>query len=255
MEIRVLGCDGGIGDGRRTTAFLVDHDLLIDCGSGVGVLALEEMCAIRHVFLTHAHLDHHAFLPFLLDSIFERIQEPVEVHGLESTLETLQEHIFNWHVWPDFTRLPSPDRPRLRFRPLRMGEVRELPGGRTVEALPVAHSVPAVGYRVSDGHAVWAFSGDSGPNDAFWEALNAHPRLDLLVVETAFPRHQHRLAELSKHYHPGSLAQDLRKLRHRPEVWLTHLKPGAEDTIYRECREALPEWPLRRLRGGEVFRL
>ncbi|EKE18105.1 MAG: beta-lactamase-like protein, partial [uncultured bacterium] len=35
MKLRVLGCSGGIG-GRhlRTTSFLVDHDILIDAGTG-----------------------------------------------------------------------------------------------------------------------------------------------------------------------------------------------------------------------------
>ena len=36
MKLRVLGCSGGIGPGLRTTALMIDNDVLIDCGSGVG---------------------------------------------------------------------------------------------------------------------------------------------------------------------------------------------------------------------------
>ena len=71
MRIRVLGCSGGIGAGSRTTALLVDDDVLIDAGTGIGDLALEDMDSIRHVFLTHSHLDHVAGLPMLADRIFD----------------------------------------------------------------------------------------------------------------------------------------------------------------------------------------
>ena len=46
MLIRVLGCSGSIAAGSRTTSFLVDTDLLIDAGTGVGDLSLEEVCAL-----------------------------------------------------------------------------------------------------------------------------------------------------------------------------------------------------------------
>ena len=44
MRLRVLGCSGGIG-GRhlRTTSFLVDSDVLLDAGTGVGDLSLAEL--------------------------------------------------------------------------------------------------------------------------------------------------------------------------------------------------------------------
>src|SRR4051812_17558197 len=47
MRLRVLGCSGGIG-GRhlRTTSFLVDSDILIDAGTGVGDLSLAELSLI-----------------------------------------------------------------------------------------------------------------------------------------------------------------------------------------------------------------
>ena len=67
MKLRILGCSGGIGGSLRTTSMLLDHDVLIDAGTGVGDLSLEEMSAIDHVFLTHSHLDHIVFIPFMLD--------------------------------------------------------------------------------------------------------------------------------------------------------------------------------------------
>ncbi len=43
MQIRVLGCSGSIAAGSRTTAFLLDDDVLIDAGTGVGELTLDEL--------------------------------------------------------------------------------------------------------------------------------------------------------------------------------------------------------------------
>ena len=87
MRIRILGCSGGIGAGARTSAMLVDDDVLIDAGTGIGDLALAELQPIRHVFLTHAHLDHIAGLPLLVDTVFdEGFETPVTVYARAETL-------------------------------------------------------------------------------------------------------------------------------------------------------------------------
>lgn len=254
MNLRVLGCSGGVGAGLRTTSLLIDKDVLIDAGSGVGDLFLEEMSHIRHIFLTHSHMDHVGFLPLLVDSIFERIIDPIIVHGQPETLQALREHIFNWVIWPDFTRLPSEDRAVLQFETMMPGD-RVMVGSRTVEMIPVNHNVPAVGYRVADGDKSFAFSGDTSTNDTFWDALNNHSGLDLLLVETAFANRQQDLADVSKHYCPLRLAQDLTKLKHQAEICLTHLKPGEEMAILSEARAAMPQHKLKTLVGGEIFQL
>jgi cAMP phosphodiesterase len=252
MKVRILGCSGGVGRGLRTTSLLVDDDILIDAGSGVGDLSLEEMAAVRHVFLTHSHLDHVAFIPLMLDSVFEQRTEPLIVHGLAATLEALQRHIFNWVIWPDFARLPSPDRPVLRYEVMKPGEVMQM-GARSFEMIAVGHAVPAAGYRVACPTGVLAFSGDTCTNDGFWNALNAHPRLDVLIVETAFSDADLAISLLAKHYCPSLLAADLKKLKHRPEIYITHNKPSEEEAILAECAAALSDHKLHRLSSGDML--
>ena len=63
MKVRVLGCSGAIAKDCRTTSFLVDGEILVDAGTGVGDLTLDEMRQIDHVLLSHSHLDHIAALP------------------------------------------------------------------------------------------------------------------------------------------------------------------------------------------------
>ena len=63
MKVRVLGCSGAIAKNCRTTSFLLDDNLLVDAGTGVGDLTLDEMRAIDDVLLTHSHLDHIGLRP------------------------------------------------------------------------------------------------------------------------------------------------------------------------------------------------
>lgn len=254
MELRVLGCSGGIGGKRRTTALLLNGEVLIDAGSGVMDLGLDEMARIRHIFLTHSHLDHLLAIPLLLDSIFERIKAPVTIHAQPHTIKALREHIFNWIIWPDFSELPNKQHPVVSFKPMRPGECREL-GALSLEMIPVNHIVPAVAYAIHYPGGILAFSGDTTSNDSLWQGLNALPRLDHLIVEVAFPSKDLSMCEMARHYCPQLLAEDLLKLQHQPQIYLSHAKPGAEETIFAECHQLITKRPLSALTGGEVLAL
>ncbi len=254
MRLRVLGCSGGVGAGLRTTSFLLDSDVLVDAGSGVGDLTLDEMASIRHIFVTHSHLDHVAFIPLFLDSIFDRISAPVVLHGQRLTLAALKAHVFNGVMWPDFANLPHPDCPVLRYVEMKPGEIVAV-GDKTIEMIHVNHAVAGAGYRVTGQNGVFAFSGDTTSNDSLWEALNRHDRLDLLIVETAFADEDEELGRLARHYTPRLLAEDMLKLRHDPDIYITHRKPGDEGKILEECRAALADRRVKGLVGNECFEL
>ena len=254
MRLRVLGCSGGIAAQHGTTSLLLDDDLLIDCGTGVGDLTIDEMARLRHVFLTHSHLDHTSCLPLLVDTIFDRLDEPLTVHGLPETLNALRHHVFNDVMWPDFARLPNAERPVLRYAEIRPEETRTV-GDRWLTPIRVNHAVPAVGYHVASSGGAFAFSGDTTTNDNLWRTLNGLNPVDLLIVECAFADADRQLSIDSRHYCPELLAADLVKLRRRPPIYLTHPKPGEESTIFGECRRRLPEFDLQRLCGGDTFDL
>ncbi len=254
MKIKILGWSGGIGSDLRTTSFLLDEDILIDAGTGLGDLPLNQMSSVRHIFLTHSHMDHIAGLPLLADSMFGVHDEPVIVHAQEKTIKALKAHIFNWVIWPDFSELPNKKTPCLAFEAMHPGDKITI-NKRQIEMIAVNHTVPGVGYCVSHDKSVVAFSGDTTTNDNLWQRLNAYARLDLLFVESAFANHDLEISRISKHYCPALLAADLKKLRHRPQIWLTHFKPGDEDVIYQQCVDAIEGFDVNRLVGGEVFKL
>ncbi len=255
MKIRVLGCSGGIGQGAATTSFLIDDDILIDAGTGVCDLPLPAMRKIRHIFVSHSHLDHVASIPLLADTLFDDlVGNPVTVHAHRNTIQALREHIFNWTIWPDFTELPHKSNAVLRFQPMQAGEPVDI-AGRRIEMITVNHTVTGVGYRVQSGDRAFAFSGDTTSNENLWAALNKHKKLDLLFIESAFSNKDIELAKIAFHYCPELLARDLPKLQleKKPRVCISHLKPGEEELIIQQCQAALPEWDLQQLKSGDVF--
>ena len=267
MKVRVLGCSGAIARDCRTTSFLVDQDVLIDAGTGVGELTRDDMLRIEHVFLTHSHLDHVAGLPLMVDTMAcDRIGRPVHVHALPQTIAALRAHVFNGVIWPDFSCLPSPDIPLVRFHPLEVGELREL-SGRVIEALPARHSVPAVGYAVRrqvPGAPSWVFSGDTCGHPDFWRRVN-QLQVHSLVIETAFANRERELARMAQHLSPAVLAEELDHidLARRYPIYITHTKPADTEVIMREIaqfdqvRPPLSEvsHDIRWLSAGHVFEL
>lgn len=252
MKITVLGCSGGISSTARTTSFLVDHDILIDAGTGVGDLTVDALRAIDHVFLTHSHLDHHGALPFLLDTVGAARTRPVTVYAQEATLTALKQHIYNNVIWPDFSRIPSPQQPFMTYQTLPVGGEAVL-GGRRIRSVPVNHVVPAVGYVVSGNGGSLAFSGDTTETDELWKVLNVCADLRHLIIETSFLDRDEELARLSRHLCPKLLAGELKKLISRAQVHISHLQPGHEDAIMQEIARHIPDGTPRRLRHGDVF--
>jgi len=225
MELRVLGCSGGEAEGYRLTGLLVNGVLAIDAGSLTQALSVKEQTGIRQIFISHSHLDHICSLPFFTKNIFGHTEVPVQIHALPETLDALRRHLFNDELWPDFSVIPSPDKPIIRFSEIVPGVTYEAEGLRITPVL-VNHLVPCVGYRVEDDHSAFVFSSDTAETDAVYELANATPNLKLFITEASFPNEQAWLAEASKHLTPEKLGRELKKLKPNVPVGIYHLTPG-----------------------------
>ena len=240
MKVRVLGCSGAIARDCRTTSFLLDTDVLIDAGTGVGDLTLDEMAQINHVLLTHSHLDHIAALPLMIDAVAARRlaagDAPLQVHALPGTIAAMQAHVFNNLIWPNFARIPSAENPLMRFNPIEVGQVLQI-GSQTVEVLPAVHTVPACGFAASGDSGHWVFSGDTERNPAFWTRVNQLP-VALLVIETAFSDREKAVAARSLHLAPSVLATELDQIApgQRYPIYITHTKPAETSLIMEEIQ-------------------
>ncbi len=263
MKVRVLGCSGAIAKDCRTTSFLIDRDVLVDAGTGVGDLTLDEMRLIDHVLLTHSHLDHVAALPLMVDAIASQRSTPIKIHALQGTIDALKAHIFNNTIWPDFSRIPSPDAPFITFHPLKLGQTLSF-AGKNIEVLPAVHTVPAVGYAVTTGKGCWVFTGDTEINPALWARINQMD-VAMLVIETAFSNRESDLAKRSLHLSPHALASELdciAKGKNYP-IYITHTKPAETELIMAEIQRFDQTSPsgnnvahdIRWLRAGQEFEL
>jgi ribonuclease BN (tRNA processing enzyme) len=265
MILNVLGCSGSIAAGCRTTAFLLDGDVLIDAGTGVGDLTLEALARIDHILVSHSHLDHVLSIGLLADSVM-RVRRaagrgPIRVHALPETLAALRAHIFNGAIWPDFTRLPSAENPVLELVSFEVGEVLSL-NGKRIEVLSASHTVPAVGFavecvapvRASEARGWWVFTGDTGPNPLLWERLRKM-RVAHLVIETAFSDEERQLARISRHLCPSALGQELVQLRGSVDVHITHIKPGEVDAVMTEIGRLGTTHRIHALQAGHTMDL
>jgi ribonuclease BN (tRNA processing enzyme) len=252
MRIKVLGCSGGVGPGLRTTSLLVNDHVLIDAGTGVCDLSLEQMSRITDVFLTHSHLDHIAGLAFMADNLFDLIDHPLQVHATAATIKAVHDHLFNWILWPDFSELPNKEKPLMTWHEVTLGKPMKV-NGHVLSAFEVLHTVPGIGYSLEAPEGTFAFSGDTYACETLWTALNGLKRLDKLMIEVAFTNDDDELARLSRHFTPKLLGEELKKLRHKPKLFLTHHKPGCEEEIETECKKALSAFEYQHLRRGDVI--
>ncbi len=263
MKVRVLGCSGAIAKDCRTTSFLIDSDVLVDAGTGVGDLTLQEMKGVDHVLLTHSHLDHIAALPLMIDAIASQRTGPVRIHALAGTIAAIKAHIFNNVIWPDFSRIPTVEAPFITFHEIEIGQILEITG-KTIEVLPAVHTVPAVGYAITGGRGCWVFSGDTERNPAFWQRIN---QMDVaaLVIETAFSNREKDLARRSLHLSPLALAEELDCIDRGKTfpIYITHTKPAETELIMSEIQKFDQTQPfganvvhdIRWLRAGQEFNL
>jgi ribonuclease BN (tRNA processing enzyme) len=252
VRVRVLGASGGELEGRGTTSLLVDDTLAVDAGALTSSLDLAGLHRVDHVLLSHSHLDHVKDVPLLADLLAGFRRRPFTVHGSEATLRVLRRHVFNGKLWPDFTRIPSAERPVLRLAPFRHG-VPFRAGRHRVLPVKVRHAVESTGFVVARGGSSFAISGDTGPTTAFWRAVNDAPGLGALLVEVSFPDDLRWLADRSGHLTPATLAGELSKVK-RPgvPVYLYHLKPAWE-ALLRKQIAGLRRRDVRILSRGDVL--
>ncbi len=252
MKVRVLGCRRSRELGPQVNSFLLDDRLLVDAGSVCAALDSGEQLAISDLLLTHAHFDHLADLPFLVENGLGLRAEPLRIWAPAEVLGQLSAHLFNDRVWPDFTRSRGAHGPAVELCPLPP-EGSSLVAGFRVRWVRTSHPVFTVGYFLGQEGAAVLIAGDTGPTEELWQVARDLPVLGGVFVETSFPDRLADIAAHSGHLTPGVLRGELAKLT-RPllPVKVFHLKPRFIAEIVAEL-DALEDPRLQILHGGEEF--
>jgi cAMP phosphodiesterase len=255
MNIRVLGCSGAEFPGNNLPAFLLDGKILFDAGSLTKVLNEREQFGIKHIFITHAHLDHIVGIPFLADNIImKKRTHNVNVLSIPPVIKTIKKNLFNSSVWPDFTVIPDPCNAVLFLVEIHDGRPQNV-DGYTITPYRVNHSVPAVGYLVEDSSMKrFFYTGDTGPTGKTWRKIG-NRQLDCMIIEVSFPNRMREMALMTGHLTPKMLEEELLQLEHMPKrIYITHPKPQHFTIIKRELQR-LKIRNMRLLREGEVLRV
>ncbi|MBX3128384.1 MAG: 3',5'-cyclic-nucleotide phosphodiesterase [Polyangiaceae bacterium] len=236
MELRVVGCHGGETPQHRTSAFVVDERLAVDAGSLTSGLDLKLQFRLGAVLISHAHLDHIRDLATIADNRCQAECEPLIVAASRGTIATLKKHFFNNLLWPDFSEIPNKAHPTIRFQELRSEKPTRI-GDYEVESVPVDHTIESAGFIIRGSDATIAYSGDTGPTDRLWERLRGEPDLKALLMEVSFPNREQRLATVSGHHTPRTLAMDLKKYGKPKDLptLLYHIKPVFQSEVEQEC--------------------
>jgi len=249
VKLEVLGPHGGELPGCRSTCFLLDGKLALDAGALTSALSIERLAQVDDILLTHSHFDHVKDLPMLADVLVGRRDRPVTIHSNQECIETLKKNLFNNRLWPDFTKIPTRRQAVFKLKPFKAGATVKI-GGYTVKSVLVDHPVESCGFVISKGGTSLAMSGDTGPTEQFWKVLNKVKDLKVLLLETSFPNALQELADISGHFTPQTMLNELDKFDRRGcEVLLYHLKPAFVDTLKAEVRGM----PVRVLELDDVF--
>ena len=252
MKIKVLGCYGGQLLGFRLPSFLVNDSILLDAGSPTEALSLEEQHAIRHICLSHTHLDHIKDIAFLADNralkqLNDGKTHTITIHSMKESNSSLRTHFLNNKIWPDFTTIPNQDEAILKLSDIQPEIAFEIDGVR-VTAIPVTHPVACTGFLLEQDEMQVIYTADTGSTDRIWEVANAQPNLKAIIMDCSFPNALQHLADISGHLTPNGVLEELQKFNAvgRVPVYLYHMKPETLNIMTAEV-EALDIAHLRML--------
>lgn len=251
MRIEVLGIYGGESVNCRMTCLLINDTIALDAGSLSQALPIERQRKVETIILTHSHMDHTSSLPFFVENVYGGERSAIDVYASLTTTYSIRKHLFNNASWPDFTRLPNNLLPSIRFREIEEEVPFELNGVRFTP-FAVDHLVPTLGFLIEQGGVSVVWSSDTGPTIRLWEVANAAPGLAVVCLDTSFDNSMQRIADLSLHLTPQTMARELDKLEKRVPVLLHHLKPPCIESIVREVK-ALGRPGLGFLEQGKAY--
>lgn len=215
-------------------SYLINDSIVIDAGSIGWQASLQFQKQVRHLVLSHGHLDHVASLPIWLDNIFEPNQMPPQIYASAATWDIIDTHLLNDAVWPNLQRVATSEAAFYQSHVLTAEQPRII-DGITITPVELEHLIPTLGFLIDDGQVAIAFVSDTAPTTRIWELCRAHPRLRAVFLEASFPNEMEWLAEKTRHLTPAMALRELEKLgRHDVPAYFVHLKPQHQATIAAE---------------------
>jgi ribonuclease BN (tRNA processing enzyme) len=223
----------GASNSQYATSYVINNTVAIDAGSIGFYEQPRDQAAIRHVFLSHTHMDHLASLPTLLENIADLSETPVTLHASEEVQQCLRLDLFNGRLWANFLDLTHDNKPFVVVRTIASGQSVEVDGLR-ITPVAVDHIVPTLGFIIEDGSAAVVIPSDTGPTEEIWRRASQTPNLKAVFLEATFPDDMGSLADLTKHHTPASFIREMEKLPRPVPFFAVHLKARFREQLTRE---------------------
>jgi cAMP phosphodiesterase len=238
MKIEVLGAHNTETDKYRLPCLLVDDVIALDAGA-LTTLPLSRQQAINKVLLTHHHFDHTRDL-IILAANGAIPTSTVDVYGLPKTLEIVYLYLFDGNMYRDYTAWPSCENPRIKLKPLSPGQLLTL-GEYSITPFSVSHSVPTVGYLLTDSkeHSIF-YTGDTGNGlSEIWQQITP----EVLFIEVAgLNSMREEMTKLRRHLTPSLLVEELIQFQgakgYIPRVVVVHIPTLYEEELRSELIDA-----------------
>jgi len=238
VEIQILGAHLAEVKGARLTSLLIDGTLVLDAGGLTSALPLPEQKKIETVLLTHHHFDHTRDLVTLAANAGYYWRKQLVVYAPRYTLDVVTGGLLDGKMYTNFLEYPSEEKPTLILEIIEPHS-RKTIAGYDILALPVKHSVPAVGYQItsSDGKSLF-YTGDTtvGISDC-WQHIS--PRL--LITEVAGPDKYEDWLKKAGHLCARFLKEELVQFRrlkgYLPRVIVIHIGNPYEQEIKEEVAQ------------------
>ena len=240
MQIRLTGAHNAESADTRLAGVVIDGRIALDAGSLTRSLSIEELRALRHVFVTHRHYDHIRDLPAL--AYATPLAGTLHIYGLRDALDTLAAHLMNNVVYSAYQERTAADGiPRAQFHPLELNAPIRV-GDVTVTPHAAKHTAPAVGFLVSGNGTSVYYTGDTGPG--FSERLASAPP-DLLVAEVTYSNVGVDDAIRNGHMTPAMLRDEIERIvaasEWTPRIVVVHRNPAHEQQIAQEIASLIDD--------------
>jgi phosphoribosyl 1,2-cyclic phosphodiesterase len=242
VELQILGAHLAELKGARLTSLLIDGTLVVDAGGLTSALSLPELKKIKTVLLTHHHFDHTRDLVTLAANAGYYWQGQLEVYALRYTLDIVTNCLLDGKMYTNFLEYPSKEKPTLILEAIEPYG-RKTIAGYDVLAVPVKHSVPAVGYQItsSDGKSLFYTSDTTVGISDCWQ----HVSPQLLIAEVAGPNKYGDWLKKAGHLCAGFLREELIQFRqlkgYLPRVIVIHIGNPYEQEIKEEVARVAQE--------------
>jgi len=242
VEIQILGAHQLELKGARLTSLLIDGTLVVDAGGLTSALSLPEQKKIKTVLLTHHHFDHTRDLVTLTANAAYYWRGQLVVYALRYTLDIVTNCLLDGQMYANFLEYPSKEKPTLILEAIEPHS-RKTIAGYDILAVPVKHSVPAVGYQItsSAGKSLF-YTGDTtvGISDC-WQHISPQ----LLITEVAGPNKYGDWLKKAGHLCAGFLREELMQFRqlkgYLPRVIVIHIGNPFEQEIKEEVAQVAQE--------------